>query len=198
MKQIGLIICLLVSTSFGFSQGEWNLAKEKNGIKVYTREKANYNIKEFKAVTQEVDANFEKVCATLLDTDNGEKWIADTEEATLLSVESETKTTAHYLLSLPWPIDARDMVLDNTISKKDKELFITMKSVPKKHPVQEDVLRMQNAEGSWKITKRESGKISIDYRFIGDPGGNLPAWVINLFIVDGPLNTISNLLEVSK
>ena len=73
-----------------------------------------------------------------------------------------------------------------------------MKSNPTAYPEQKGMIRMIKAEGSWKVEEVAENKIEMEYIFVGDPAGSIPTWVINMFIVDGPLTSISNLLERSK
>jgi hypothetical protein len=35
--------------------------------------------------------------------------------------------------------------------------------------------------------------VEVTYEVHADPGGNLPAWVINMFLVDTPFNDLKNL-----
>lgn len=199
MKQKLILLLLTGFTFFSYSQeNNWKHTKEKDGITVYTREKEGYDIKEFKAIITIENYDFEKICQVILDSDNGEKWIADVKEAKFIEKRSTESTTTYFELSLPWPFDGRDMLLDNTITKTDKELNLLMKSNSSRLPEQENLIRMTKAEGSWKVKKLDEGKVDIEYIFIGDPAGNIPTWVINMFIIDGPLTTISNLLERSK
>jgi hypothetical protein len=198
MKQTIIIFILCFSYLTNFAQEQWELAKEKDGITVFTRDKEGYDIKEFKAEVIVNGADFEKICAVLLESDSGELWIADIKDAKLLKRHSLTKTTSYFELKLPWPIEARDMVVDNLVEKKDSSLFINLQGNPEGFPKQEGMVRMTQIEGSWNIKKLPDNSISIFYTFIGDPAGSIPTWVINMFIVEGPLTSISNLIERAK
>ena len=198
MKQTITLIALIFSPFFSDAQEDWEFAKTQEGITVYTRNKYGYDIKEFKAEKVVKGVDFTKVCRVLLDSDSGELWIADVKDAKLLKRHAPNHTITYFELSLPWPLEGRDMVLNNIIEKSDSSLFIALEGNPRAFPEREDIIRMTQLEGSWEIKKQTHNQVSIKYTFIGDPAGSIPNWVINMFIVEGPLNTIFNLVERSK
>ena len=73
-----------------------------------------------------------------------------------------------------------------------------MKSAPNNLAEKKDVVRIRNAEGKWIFEDLKNGHIRVTYQFYGDPEGNIPSWIINLFIVDGPYDTLINLRSMSK
>lgn len=198
MKQllIGAILNCFFSISLS-AQNDWELAKEKNGIRVYTHHKEGYDIKEFKAVTSTNKATFETICNILLNSDRGTEWIADVIEAKSIKKYSPEHTISYFKLKLPWPFDSRDMVLENENYITDSLLTIHMKGNPSLYNEQENTIRMVDVVGLWKIQKQPNETVNIEYYFVGDPEGNIPSWVVNLFIVDGPLTTITNLINLA-
>jgi len=42
----------------------------------------------------------------------------------------------------------------------------------------------------WEFTPQADGKVAIDYYLKSDPGGFLPAWLVNMAIEQGPMQTI--------
>ena len=54
---------------------------------------------------------------------------------------------------------------------------------------------MPSGKGKWVFTPLENGKTQVYHQFGGDPGGSIPAWIVNMFLVDGPYKTMLGLQE---
>ena len=46
-------------------------------------------------------------------------------------------------------------------------------------PVQKGMVRMVKSEGRWLLTPQADGTTMVDYSGVTDPGGALPAWIVN-------------------
>jgi hypothetical protein len=55
---------------------------------------------------------------------------------------------------------------------------------------------MPVADGYWQLTELENGDIRVVLEQLSDPGGGIPAWLINMFIVQSPYKTLYNLREI--
>jgi hypothetical protein len=69
----GIFAIILAFQGFACFAQDWILAKEKNGIKVYTRESKDSPVKEFKAVTT-FETNFLTIEKTLLNIKSYPMW----------------------------------------------------------------------------------------------------------------------------
>ena len=69
-----------------------------------------------------------------------------------------------------------------------------MNSVSDALAEEDDYVRMTVAKGYWILTPTQEGT-NIEYSFLADPAGNIPAWLANQVIVDNPLKTIKGLRE---
>ena len=45
------------------------------------------------------------------------------------------------------------------------------------------------------FTPLANGQVEVVYEAHADPGGGLPSWLVNSFVVDAPLNTLRGLRE---
>ena len=52
--------------------------------------------------------------------------------------------------------------------------------------------------GFWKIKDLKNGKLVIAHQFYADPGGVVPAWIINKRTIDSPIKTIKTLRKLIK
>jgi len=107
---------------------------------------------------------------------------------------SDSSRIEYMTTSVPWPLSDRDVAFEFVISIKTDNYFeANLKAVPKALPEKEKFVRIRNSEGSWIFNIIDGGKVEIIHQFYGDPEGNIPNWIINMFIVNGPYKTLLNL-----
>lgn len=199
---------LLLSASFiflvnfhAFSQSDsisdWKLAKEKNGIQVYTRFMEGAKFKEYKTIA-EMDASAEELIDILLDVESYSKWMAHVKLAEILETDGDDRFYVYSEVAVPWPFDNRDEVTLSVVSRDEvsKEIQIEISIIPDYIPEKKGIIRMPSGKGLWVFTPLENGKTQVYHQFGGDPGGNIPAWIVNMFLVDGPYKTMLSLQEV--
>ncbi len=116
MKNI-LTILLSIFIAFPmYSQGEWELRKEKEGIKVYTRDVEGSKIQEYKAVAI-VDGKLSSVIAVMKDIENYPDFLKNLIETRL--IEANDTFQLHYLINkTPWPVTNRDGVFSSVFSQQ--------------------------------------------------------------------------------
>jgi ribosome-associated toxin RatA of RatAB toxin-antitoxin module len=183
----------IISDSTYCQTNKWKLEKNKSGIQVYTRKTEGSSIKEFKARTI-IKTKMSAMVKLIEDAEKYPDWQANITTAKTLKIVNSTTKYIHYSTDVPWPIDDRDIVVKCTKSVSDKgKTTFTLVSTPTYMKKVKGYIRIEKAKGTWKFIPRENGYIEIVYQSYGDPGGNLPDWVINMFIVDGPFKTLMNI-----
>ena len=68
-------------------------------------------------------------------------------------------------------------------------------NLPDYTPVPKNLLKVTLVKGIRKISINSKKSIHVDYMLELNPGGSLPAWVINLFSSKGPLETFENIKQ---
>ena len=177
-------------------QGDWKLAKDKEGIQVYTRKTEESKFVEFKGVT-ELEGKVDAFVAVMKDADNMTNWIYSVVNGKIL--ESTDTTLIYYAESkLPWPFDNRDAVYLDSFkwNSKEKILTIAIKCLPDYIGKNEDLVRIPYAKGFWKAEEIYTGKLKVTFQMVVDPGGSIPAWLVNAFVIDSPFETLKGLKEV--
>jgi ribosome-associated toxin RatA of RatAB toxin-antitoxin module len=176
---------------------KWELKKEEDGITVYTREVAGTDIKEFKASTK-LSSPIEKIYRVLLDVDNYPAWIEDVVNARKI-FQAGDSLGMYYQLNLPWPMKDRDLAMVTHIkNNEDSSILLQIVGTSKLVAENDDFIRIKEAKGQWLISPLTGDETEVTYRFLADPEGFLPAWVINIFIIDGPFKTLENLEEYAR
>ena len=109
-----IAICFCQSS---VAEEPWTLAKDAEGIKVYTRSVADSHLREFKAET-EIQSNPERVIGVLRDANSFRRWMPDVVRSDLLF--SSDKEQYHYVENAaPWPVSNRDGVYHYTFARPE-------------------------------------------------------------------------------
>ncbi len=198
------ISCLIFGILFFYltpvwSQDDWELVKEKDGISVYTRKTELLEFKEFKGITC-LDQPVSSFLAIITDVDNLTDWVYSVVEARLLKKSSDSLLIYYAESKVPWPFDNRDGVYREKFEwDADKRvLVIQINCLPAYVKPNDGIVRIPYAKGYWKVQEIEKGKIEIIFQMLVDPGGSIPAWLANAFVIDSPFETLQGLKEVIK
>lgn len=194
--RIFLLAALVFSLGHNSHAQAWELKKDTDSIKVFTREVNRSSIKEFKAIGN-VAANSETILSILKDVPSYTQWIEDVKYTNTVS-SSENHLSFYYQMNLPWPAKDRDLCLDMEITRLDKSITVMLTSNPDLVPMDKDFIRILLVEGQWVITALDEQNSEVEHQFLADPEGSLPAWIVNLFAVDSPHQTMKNLREYVK
>ena len=186
----------LACYSISLANNDWELSKDKDGIKIYTRQTETSKIKEFKALTT-IKAGVDELVGVLRDIEHYPGWISDIKKAEVLKRVGENELYYHLEIAVPWPMSNRDIPLHWKVIKNDSDgsAKIVVSGKPEYLDEKDGIVRMPKAAGLWQFTPLENGITEIRYQFLGDPGGSIPSWIVNMMLVDGPFNTLSNLKE---
>ncbi|MFY0690096.1 MAG: START domain-containing protein [Cyclobacteriaceae bacterium] len=193
---LGMVLLYSFSSLAGVD--EWTLRKDKEGIKIYTREAANTNIKEVKAELT-ITASIDDITKAIIDVENYSNWMENILNPKVLKRIGENGYYLYYEMDAPWPTDDRDIVNLTTITRDDSGTTVISSSAkPDYIPKKKSVVRITLSEGSWELKPLDGGKVEITHVLLASPGGNIPDWVINMFIVNHPFEThlnLKNMLE---
>jgi len=191
---IGCIITLFSTQNF--PQNNWEIDKDKNGIKVYTRAEKGSNFKAFKAIV-EVDNSIDEIIKILKNVSEYKNWYGYTKTSKLLKTEKGIQY--NYVETIfPWPYRNRDMAYKMSIEKYSSgKIKILLKGLPTYISQKKGIVRMKKAEG-YILLQPNNGKTEIIYVFHSEPGKNIPAWLANNSIADLPFKTLSGLRKTLK
>lgn len=184
----------LLSLLFVGGEPDWKLEKDSDGIKVYLAEAENSSIKQFK-VEAFVEATPMEIVDAVVDIENNYKWFVDVEQGKLVEQISPNEFIFSQVIEVPFPFKDRQVVQNSKVTSLANGAFrIDLKSASDALVIDDDYVRMTLATGYWLLTPTPEGT-DLEYSFLADPAGNIPAWLANQFIVDNPLKTIKGLRE---
>lgn len=193
---IGLLLCCTSYASF--AGHEWKLKKEENGVKVFTANNPGCNIKSLR-VEMTVNATMHQFLSFLLDISKQTEWVYSAHSSHLLKTILNNEIIFYSEIDLPWPCSNRDYIAHLTLAKPSPGL-VTIDSYadPDFLPPQKGFVRVKKSVAHWDIISVSPTVQKIEYVLDFDPGGALPAWLVNLFLTKGPLYTFQKLREGVK
>lgn len=194
-----MILCLLILCMGGIAGAEtkWELKKDQEGIKVYTGNVPNTNIKAVKAVFV-LDATLSQLTALLLDTKAHEQWVYSTKTSYLVKNLGTGRQMYYSEVAMPWPLANRDVVADMVISQQPatKVMSVSVNAAQNGVPLDKNKVRVPLSKVNWTVTPIAHNKLSVEYVAQADPGGDIPAWLVNSFCIKGPFETFKKLREL--
>ena len=195
MKQLIALIIGFISIINLNAQTDWELKKEEDGIKVYLREVEGSKIQEYKAEAI-LKGKVSSYIAVMKDVNSYAELYEHTKEVRLIN-ENDTFHVHYLVTDTPWPVKDRDAVYSSTYSQHydTKLVRIDMKIETGYEDENDDYVRMEKADGYWLFDQVEPNKVEIIYQMHAEPGGSIPNWVINMFLVDTPIEDIKMLQE---
>jgi hypothetical protein len=185
------------STAIG--QYNWKLSKDEDGIKVYQSE-VKYS--KFKSIKVEctLEGTYDKLMAILNDVPNQKNWVYNNKNSSILKRVSASEFYYYSEIHLPWPMTNRDAIVHMKMNKDSLNRFLKISEagVPGYAPEKSGRVRVPRSDISWYVTMPSAKTISIVYIFDAEPGGSLPAWVVNMFTDKGPYESFKKLSELLK
>lgn len=186
---VWLLSCLSV-------QAQWNLVKENGGIKVYTADSESSPVNAVK-VEATVKGTCQKLVSVLLAIEKQPQWVYATSQAYLIRKISENELLYYVETALPWPAKNRDAVIrmnivENTVAKAR----ITTVGEPDAIAGKSGKMRVSQFSGIWEAVAVDNKHIHIVYELNLNPGGSLPAGIVNIFVSKGPYETFANLSQL--
>jgi ribosome-associated toxin RatA of RatAB toxin-antitoxin module len=172
-----LTLALLLVPSTG-PAADWEPVYQRDGIAVAWRAVASSPIREIRAAGI-VDRPAARLLAVLGDVDNYPRFMPPTERTRTLKREGATGW--FYVEINPALVSRRDYCVRVTIERLadgtlENRWEQTEELCP---PSPKGVIRMRHTEGRWRLTPLDGQRTFADYQAITDPGGALPAWIVN-------------------
>jgi hypothetical protein len=186
--------CFLIISVTAVAQYNWKLSKDKDGIKVYESDIKNSNFKSIK-VECDLEGDADKFFSVMNDVSHYKDWIYHAKTSYILKRISPFEFYYYEETFLPWPLSNRDAVLHLRIDKDSLGRFVNVNitSVPNYIPEKSGLVRVPHLLLNWTTNSISANALHHVYIFEIDPGGSLPAWLVNMFADKGPYETFRQL-----
>lgn len=194
-----LLPIIFLLSSISHAEDDWALARDSAEIKVWTRSVPNYPIKAFKAVTV-VKSSLSGLIALIMDTERADQWIYRTLRVDVLKRDDEKSTfVIRMVTDFPWPLSNRDAIVAGHMTQDDRTGAVVVSSrslASPQYPPLDEFVRMPDIDGNWTFRPLNNGVVEVTMQGRADPGGSLPASVVNLMIHETPYRTLQGLRRV--
>lgn len=193
-----LLALLLTAPLPAYAQaGDWKLAKDQDGVQVYLKQVPGSNYKSFRGITLvkadvatlgHLQENLRVSCA----------WLYACAQMRLLKYSDEA-IWVYLDTKLPWPAAPRDLVLKvSTEQTADGSMIRHLQAAPDYIPPVQDRIRVPNVSGTWQMVPKGPKLTEVTYEMRGEPGGSVPSWLANQFVVDAPFESLRMLKVVAE
>ena len=196
LTMLMLVASFLPNAIYSQDDDGWELKRDKGDIVVYIRETEGSDIKDLKFET-ELEASLNSIAAILMNVEGFDDWVYSSEISKTVEQISDTEVIYYNIIDFPWPLSNRDLVLRSRFWQDDatKAIHSQTYSVHDFLPEEDGLVRMTKADIHWIFTPIGNGKVKLVYTLSTDPGGSIPAWMINLAADQGPLMTMVKFKE---
>jgi len=178
------------------SSNEWELRKNQNNIKAYSRvHKSGY---EMTKIIVTLNYSLHSLLAINTDHKGLKDWMDSAINSELVELISPTNYVVHMTWNIPAPFQDRDSVARTVITQnaETKVVLLNYKTENNLVPKSLKYMRMEQALGYWKYTPISKTRTEIEYTSLTMPGGKLtPIWA-NLKAIEAPWNTINNMISI--
>jgi len=190
---------LLVILCFNncYSQTEWALKKDKDGIKVYTGKAADSKFNMIR-VSCKLNGSLSSLASILLQPEIQPEWVIATKTTKLVKRLANNHIYYYTIASIPWPLSNRDLIIDLWIQQDSltKKMIIHANTIDKIIPPIAGLERVLFSQATWEVIPIAVNQIQVEYILKINPGGGIPAWVVNMFITKGPFESFYNLSKI--
>lgn len=196
MKIGCLFIFILASLTCLQAQNNCKLKKDQDSIKVYT---CHTDTSRFKSIVTEltIKTTLDQLKRFILDIPNYTQWQYNTVEATVIRKVSESELIYRTVIEAPWPVMNRDMVVHiRTKYTPNNELIITTESENGIVPEKKGFVRVPSSYAKWTVKMKKKNQLQIKYTMQIDPGGSVPAWLVNWVCAEAPYQSFKKLKEL--
>ncbi|WP_299675546.1 START domain-containing protein [uncultured Dokdonia sp.] len=170
---------------------KWKLKKSKDNIEIYTRAYPDSPFKEFKA-TSVIETTFEALLYELYDAPSYTP-ACDFNISYRIPSDKENSRFFYYKQEMPWPLKDRDVVTElKLVEQTEERIYLSIETVSNVLDIQDNCLRIEKLSGFWLLEK-EGDAIRATQQIHMDPGGRVPAIIVNPLIVKGPFKTFTEL-----
>ena len=174
----------------------WDFIKEKDGIKLYTRQDPGKSLKAYKGVA-DIHAPAETVFTLIENVNNTDWWDKHLTQIKVLRYEKYKSARYYLVYDLPWPVTDRDLCVDVTVTTDPGtgERRITATPLTGVIPERDDMVRIKDYRQTWTVKPAGNEMTHVVLEGFVDPAGTIPDWISNMLIVDSPFKVINEVKE---
>lgn len=193
MKPIGLFLILNLVSLPAFS-AEWELDVDSDGIRVWTRTKEGSRYKEAKGEVI-VPGPPQNAFSVIVSAETCREWVYRCIDSYVINRPRPLDGVVYMRTNSFWPISDRDAVFLAETSHDEKNNIFRASMLQKNDtlPAVEGVVRITAMSGSWEVFPNSTTDSKVVFWSHVEPGGLLPAALVNLAISNLHKNSLASL-----
>lgn len=192
------LVLSLLSGGIMADDRQWKLISDRDGVKVYRAHNDDSQIKSFRGITTIELQDFYAPIAIFDDPEYLPRWLYLIRDLKEIQRRSATDRDYHVLTKLPWPVADRDAGLHFTFRQDSKthEIQILFKTRADIVPLDKDYVRIPDMVGHLKVLPLAGKTVQISFEVLLDPGGYIPAFLVNFILKDIPFVSLQRLRRI--
>ncbi len=173
------------------------LKKDEEGIKIYLCETEGSSFKTIK-VALEVQGSLRSYAAGILAVENYHLWQNSISNISILKRISSHELIYYSEVDAPWPLAHRDLIFHLKLSQDSlsRQLRVTLQQMPDYIPEKPGIVRIPEASSELRVTPLEGNRLKVAYTIHVNPGGHIPAFIVNVFAAETPWHTYYNFRQL--
>lgn len=195
-----LFLCGFNLASEASLEAEWTIQRSEDGIDVYTRPEPASQFEAVRAVMTLDDVRLSSLVALISDTQACSRLESRCVEAETLDTIDQTESVVYRYNNMPFPVRDRDMVLRLKWYQQPDSLNVNVviSNVTGFLPEKKRRVRMPKVNLGWKFVPLPDGFVEVSSEGHIEPGANLPAWILNQFLVSAPFKTMEAVASIVR
>lgn len=196
-----LMVAASTGPAWSVADDGWKKIGESDGIAGFTRPTAKSSVDEIRAVGI-VNAPVAVVEAVIRDISIMPQYMFLCKEAALINTP-EMKSAGdavyfHSVTDMPFPVSDRDAVVKSvwSVDRKTGAVYCRAKGLKTTFRQNKDIVRMPLLIIECTLAPKGEDKTEVIYQVLGDPGGELPSWLVNMLTSDYGIKTIAGLRKM--
>ncbi len=200
MNKLFLLLSGLLLTLDSSSQNDWELKRDKDDIVIYTKESKDNPLKEYRA-TAIIESPLNEVYQFLSDLEYRPAWVVRCSGLEIIDTVGGNQIRYHTSYEIPWPLADRDLVVvaDLSFDEANRKARLLTIRTDTQFPLKKGIVRMLKYKEDVVLEELGPQRTRFNAEGFADPGGNVPAWLVNMFLVDGIYDSVvSTRMEIKK
>jgi len=191
MKRFLQLFLFLAFSLVGMGQADWMLKKERDDIVILTRESEDNPLKEYRAIAT-IESSIEVVYNFLTDLEKRPDWVINCLGLEILDTSDEGLIAYHTSYDIPWPLADRDLVVQAGFSfnAETGQAHLLTCQAEIKYPLAEGIIRIPEYREEVFLERITPGRTRFRAEGFVDPGGTVPPWIVNMFLVNGIYDSV--------
>lgn len=196
-----MIAALLIVGALAAQSNAWHEVHRTEALVVETRAVPGVAVNEMRA-TAVVDADADALWATVADLEGQKRLLPDTTVSQIVAREGETTIVRQR--SEPRVLDPREYVIavrtaSDTLADGRTRRTLSWHTAPRfASLVDAGAVRVDVNQGFWAVERLADGRARITFQVLIDPGGNVPAVIVNLAQTRGAERTLAVLVAAAQ